>query len=106
MRPDFIITDGASTVVAPKPLFSVKRGRTVVLNIANRTALPQVTHVHGHAFRVLDRLDDGWKPYWLDTIVVEPQGNDHVAFIADNPGKWLIRAHAQATSMIAWFEVT
>jgi FtsP/CotA-like multicopper oxidase with cupredoxin domain len=106
VRPDFVIADGASTVVAPKPLFSVKRGRTVVLNIANRTALPQVTHVHGHAFRVLDRLDDGWKPYWLDTIVIEPQGNDHVAFIADNPGKWLIRAHAQATSMIAWFEVT
>jgi FtsP/CotA-like multicopper oxidase with cupredoxin domain len=105
-RPDFTIADGATTAVAPKPLFSVKRGRTVVLNIANRTASPQVTHVHGHAFRVLDRLDDGWKPYWLDTLVVEPQGNDHVAFVADNPGKWLIRAHAQSTSMLAWFEVT
>ena len=106
MRPEFSITDGASTTIAAKPLFSVKRGRTVVLGIANRTAVPQVTHVHGYAFRVLDRLDDGWTPYWLDTLAVEPQGNDHVAFVADNPGKWLIRAHAQATSMLAWFEVT
>jgi FtsP/CotA-like multicopper oxidase with cupredoxin domain len=105
-RPDFSIAGGAPTAVAAKPLFTVKRGRTVVLNIANRTAVPQVTHVHGHAFRVLDRLDDGWKPYWLDTLAVEPQANEHVAFIADNPGKWLIRAHAQTTSMLAWFEVT
>jgi FtsP/CotA-like multicopper oxidase with cupredoxin domain len=105
-RPEFPITDGASIALPPKPLFTVKRGRTVVLNTANRTAIPQVTHVHGHAFRVLDRLDDGWKPYWLDTIAVEPHANDHVAFVADNPGKWLIRANAQATSMLAWFEVT
>src|SRR6185437_1113970 len=35
VRPDFVIADGAATAVATKPLFSAKRGRTVVLNIAN-----------------------------------------------------------------------
>jgi hypothetical protein len=28
-------------------------------------------HVHGHAFRLLDRLDDGWKPFWLATVLVD-----------------------------------
>ena len=40
-------------------------------------------------FRHLDRLDDGWKPYWLDTIVVGGE-TERIAFVADNPGKWLI----------------
>ena len=50
---------------------------------------PHVVHVHGHHFRLLDRLDDGWKPYWLDTLVVGDQV-ERIAFVADNPGKWLI----------------
>ena len=27
--------------------------------------LAHAVHVHGHHFRLLDRLDDGWKPFWL-----------------------------------------
>src|SRR5262249_50216137 len=46
------------------PLFSVRRGRVVVLAFANRTERSQSIHVHGHHVRLLDRLDDGWKPYW------------------------------------------
>ena len=35
------------------PMFKVERGRTVVLNFGNRTALPHAMHVHGHHFRHL-----------------------------------------------------
>jgi FtsP/CotA-like multicopper oxidase with cupredoxin domain len=90
-----------------KPLFSVKRGRTVMLAFANRTTFAHAMHVHGHHFRLLDRLDDGWKPFWLDTVLVPPQQTWRIAFVADNPGKWMIDCHIldHQESMAAWFEV-
>ena len=91
------------------PLFSVKRGRTVMLAFVNRTAFPHGMHVHGHHFRLLDNLDDGWKPFWLDTVLVAPQATARIAFVADNPGKWMIHCHMlehHDTGMGAWFEVT
>ena len=53
-----------------------------------------VFHLHGHPFRLLDRLDDGWKPFWLDTLVVGPQQTERIAFAAEQPGRWLIEAMA------------
>jgi len=91
------------------PLFTVKRGRTVMLALANRTAFSHAMHVHGHHFRLLDRLDDGWKPFWLDTVVVPSQQTWRIAFVADNPGKWMLHCHMlehQETGMAAWFEVS
>ena len=92
-----------------RPLFSVKRGRTVMLGFVNRTTSAQALHLHGHHFRLLDSLDDGWKPFWLDTLPVPASQTARIAFVADNPGKWLIRSHPveeQDASMAAWFEVT
>jgi FtsP/CotA-like multicopper oxidase with cupredoxin domain len=89
--------------------FSVRRGRVVVLACQNRTDFFQAVHLHGHACRLLDRLDDGWKPYWLDTLMVAPRQTERVAFLADNPGKWLIEARpvaAASPATEAWFEVT
>jgi FtsP/CotA-like multicopper oxidase with cupredoxin domain len=96
-------------VRATKALFSVKRGSAVVLALANKTAFPQVMHIHGHVVRYLHPFDDGWEPYWLDTLLV-PEGQTlRVAFIADNPGRWLIGAGVLErldTGLSAWFEVT
>jgi FtsP/CotA-like multicopper oxidase with cupredoxin domain len=89
------------------PLFSVKRGRTVVLGFKN-SGEPMVLHLHGHAVRLLDNLDDGWKPFWLDTFVVAQQPM-RIAFVADNPGKWLISARPlrpDDAGLATWFEVT
>jgi FtsP/CotA-like multicopper oxidase with cupredoxin domain len=95
--------------IAPGPLFSVRRGRVVVLAFANRSDVAQVVHLHGHSARLLDRLDDGWKPFWLDTLLVEPRQTDRIAFLADNPGKWAIDTRAldrDTTGIAGWFEVT
>jgi FtsP/CotA-like multicopper oxidase with cupredoxin domain len=75
------------------PMFTVERGRTVVIALDSRTSAHAV-HVHGHHFRLLDRLDDGWKPYWLDTVPVGPRETTRIAFVADNPGRWLIEQQA------------
>ena len=91
------------------PVFSVRRGRVVVLALVNRTEFIQTVHLHGHHMRLLDRLDDGWKPYWLDTLTISARQTDRVAFLADNPGKWLIEAQAlndQRPRTAAWFAVT
>lgn len=96
-------------VRATKPLFTVKRGGAVVLALSNKTAFPQVLHIHGHVVRYLHPLDDGWEPYWLDTLLVPENQTLRVAFIADNPGKWLIGSGVLErldTGLSTWFEVT
>jgi FtsP/CotA-like multicopper oxidase with cupredoxin domain len=96
---------GQTARLGSEPLFSVKRGRTVLLRFSNPTSENQYIHLHGHHFRLLDALDDGWKPFWLDTLPVAPQGNSRIAFVADNPGKWLLEG-LSGTGSDAWFEVT
>jgi FtsP/CotA-like multicopper oxidase with cupredoxin domain len=94
---------------AREPLFSVKRGTPVTLGFVNHTAFVQQMHVHGHTMRLLHDLDDGWEPYWRDAVLVPEGKTKHVAFLADNPGKWAIEclmAERQASGMATWFEVT
>ena len=91
------------------PLFSVKRGRAVVMVFPNRTDFACAVHLHGHHARLLDNVDDGWKPFWLDTVLVGARQTTRIAFVADNPGKWLIdcqRIGQDDATMAAWFEVT
>jgi FtsP/CotA-like multicopper oxidase with cupredoxin domain len=92
----------------PKPLFSVPRGAPVVLGIVNNTAIPQALRLYGHVMRLLHPLDDGWEPYWRDSVLVAPGKTSHVAFVADNPGHWPIEsaipAH-QAAGVRAIFAV-
>ncbi len=100
---------GASSGPFGPPLFSVKRGRAVVMAFPNPTDAAHAIHLHGHHVRLLDNLDDGWKPFWLDTILVGARQTARVAFVADNPGKWMIACQmigGQETGMTAWFEVT
>jgi FtsP/CotA-like multicopper oxidase with cupredoxin domain len=66
-------------------------------------------HLHGHHFRLLDRLDDGWKPFWLDTLALPAQETWRIAFVADNPGKWLIHCRAldgRTPEAAVWFAVS
>jgi FtsP/CotA-like multicopper oxidase with cupredoxin domain len=72
------------------PAFRTKPGRSVVLALTNRATRATVFHLHGHHFRLLDRLDDGWKPFWLDTLAVEPGQTQRIAFLAEYPGRYLI----------------
>jgi FtsP/CotA-like multicopper oxidase with cupredoxin domain len=71
-------------------LMSVKRGVPVVLALKNETPVVQPFHLHGHVFRLLHPYDDGWEPYFLDTVQVPENRTVRIAFNADNPGKWLL----------------
>jgi FtsP/CotA-like multicopper oxidase with cupredoxin domain len=88
--------------------FAVKRGRTVMLALVNRNEFACALHLHGHAFRLLDRLDDGWKPFWLATLLVDARQTARIAFLADRAGKWLIEGQAidhPEFVMAEWFAV-
>jgi FtsP/CotA-like multicopper oxidase with cupredoxin domain len=90
------------------PAFQAKLGRPVVLTLTNRAAVTHVFHLHGHHFRLLDRLDDGWKPFWLDTLAVEPGQTLRVAFLAEHAGGFLIESVAadwSASPVLRWYAV-
>jgi FtsP/CotA-like multicopper oxidase with cupredoxin domain len=98
----------ASLANAPQPAFRVKAGRTVVLALSNRTEFATVFRLHGHHFRLLDRLDDGWKPFWLETLAIEPGQTQRIAFAAEHAGHWLIESVATnwaAQRFARWYAV-
>ena len=101
LRVDLPVNGAQAGWVAPAtftasvaPAFKVKAGRVVVLALTNRADKATVFHLHGHHFRLLDRLDDGWKPFWLDTLAVEPGQTQRIAFAANTAGRWLMEAMA------------
>ena len=89
-------------------VFRARKGRTVVLALTNRAAIASVFHLHGHHFRLLDRLDDGWKPFWLDTLAIEPGQSQRIAFAAEYAGRWLVESVATdwaAPRLVRWYSV-
>ncbi len=93
---------------AAAPAFRAKRGRIVVLALKNTTASAQVFRLHGHHCRLLDKLDDGWKPFWLDTLALQPGETQRIAFAAEFAGNWLIETVApvwSAPRLVRWFAV-
>ncbi|MBL0403691.1 multicopper oxidase family protein [Microvirga aerilata] len=101
--------NGAAGSPSGAPLIKVKRGSPVVLTLTNQTAFVQPLHLHGHVFRLLHGLDDGWEPYFLDTVQVPENKTIRIAFIADNPGKWLLASMVMErfdAGLWTWIEVT
>jgi FtsP/CotA-like multicopper oxidase with cupredoxin domain len=101
------VTPAAFTPSKP-PAFRAKAGRIVVLTLTNPAATATVFHLHGHHFRLLDRLDDGWKPFWLDTLAIEAGQTQLIAFAAEYAGRWLMEATSAdwaAPRGLRWFSV-
>jgi FtsP/CotA-like multicopper oxidase with cupredoxin domain len=98
----------ANSASLAAPTFRVKAGRTVVLALTNRADIATVFHLHGHHFRLLDRLDDGWKPFWLDTLAIDSGQTQRIAFAAEYAGRWLIEMTATdwaAPRLVRWYSV-
>ena len=100
-----------------KPLFSVKKGTTVIVRMVNNTGWPHAMHLHGHHIRAIKHTREtrsGKRELqvykdWRDSVLIERTEEMEVAFVADNPGKWMLHCHMlehQAGGMMTWFEVT
>lgn len=101
-------TRPASFSTASAPAFRARAGRTVVLALRNPAPATAVFHLHGAPFRLLDKLDDGWKPYWLDTLAIETGQTLRIAFAATTPGRWLLESVLTdwaAPRLVRWYAV-
>ncbi|MEL6205314.1 MAG: multicopper oxidase family protein [Pseudomonadota bacterium] len=91
------------------PLLRLTRGRTHVLRLENRTAWFHPIHLHGHSFRVLEQGGDPVAdPPMRDTVLLAPREEARIAFVADNPGRWMLHCHVlshQASGMMGVVEV-
>lgn len=122
VRAEIVVADAGEktakgrTVLAPdgpfppsgQAAFTTPVGRAVVLTLVNRTPTERSLHWHGFPARLLDAMDDGWKPWWVDSVLAPPGGTVRVAFLADTPGRWLVSAQAVGAPgdrRFTWFEV-
>lgn len=89
------------------PFASLDRGETVRLRLTNDTAFPHAMHLHGMHFRQV--AGDGTLGPMRDTILSYPDELLEIAFVADNPGKWLFHCHMlghAASGMTTWINVS
>ena len=88
------------------PLLTALRGETVRLAMVNDTAWPHAMHLHGHHFRAI--ASDGAAGPMRDTLLMDRGETAEIAFVADNPGDWLLHCHMPGHSisgMKTWFRV-
>ena len=92
------------------PLFVLRRGRSCVVKLVNDTTWHHPIHLHGLAFRVLSRNGRATTHLeWLDTVLLDPRETAEIAFVADNPGDWMLHCHVlehQAGGMMACIRIT
>jgi FtsP/CotA-like multicopper oxidase with cupredoxin domain len=76
------------------PLLILTLGRSYVLSLRNETAWWHPMHLHGHSFLVVSR-NGVPVPHrqWADTVLVPPKEAVDIAFVADNPGDWMLHCH-------------
>jgi FtsP/CotA-like multicopper oxidase with cupredoxin domain len=91
------------------PLFALQRNQSCVMRFVNDTAWHHPMHLHGHFFRILSR-NGVPTPHreWRDTVLLAPRERAEVAFVADNPGDWMLHCHVldhQAGGMMATIRV-
>jgi FtsP/CotA-like multicopper oxidase with cupredoxin domain len=81
----------------------------VLLVLENRTAFEHPIHLHGHSFRVLTRNGrEAPRQPLRDTVLVGADETVEIAFVAYNPGKWMIHCHVlehQMTGMMGVISV-
>jgi FtsP/CotA-like multicopper oxidase with cupredoxin domain len=77
-----------------EPALTFERGRSVVLKLSNETAWWHPMHFHGHSLLLLARNGKA-VPHrqWQDTVLMAPKDVVDVAFVADNPGDWMLHCH-------------
>jgi FtsP/CotA-like multicopper oxidase with cupredoxin domain len=83
----------------------LKTGELEELELVNDTAWHHPIHLHGHVFQVIEGERKGTSG---DTVLIDPRSRAGIAFVADNPGNWMLHCHVlehQASGMMATIRV-
>ena len=87
-------------------LIEADLGETIRIAIANDTAWPHAMHLHGHHFHQITA--DGQQGPLRDTLLMDRGETAEIAFVADNPGDWLLHCHMlehSAAGMMTWLRI-
>lgn len=88
------------------PLVTAEVGQTVRIAMTNDSRWPHAMHLHGHHFRKVSA--DGTTGPLRDTLLLAPDEQAEIAFVADNPGDWLLHCHMldhAVAGMSTWLRV-
>jgi FtsP/CotA-like multicopper oxidase with cupredoxin domain len=98
--------NGAIGTMNNPPLAKLSQGENVRLRIHNDTAFPHAMHLHGMHFHEV--TEDGRLGPLRDTTLLFGDQTREIAFVADNPGQWLLHCHMlshAASGMMTRIEV-
>ncbi|MBY3035908.1 multicopper oxidase family protein [Rhizobium laguerreae] len=91
------------------PLAELKLGKSYVFNLENTTPHAHPIHLHGMSFTVISSSTREVMPLTSDTYLIQPGEKVQLAFVADNPGDWLLHCHIiehQKTGMTSYLRVS
>lgn len=94
-RNKMVYTINGKTYPNTKPI-DVKKGDRVKIKLVNRDMMnDHPIHLHGHTFQVLSKNGKLLKgsPIYKDTLNLKPGEKYDIAFLADNPGIWMLHCH-------------
>ncbi|MCP5163321.1 MAG: multicopper oxidase family protein [Hahellaceae bacterium] len=89
-------------------LASLARNKSYIFTLRNNTQYPHPIHLHGHTFKVLESDKRPITPYYADTVLLEKHEQVSIAFVADNPGRWMFHCHViehMAMGLVGMIEV-
>lgn len=100
--------NGMSKHNIPEPLERLQRNKTYIFDLNNLTQYHHPIHLHGHTFTVLKSNKKTITPFHTDTVLLEKNERVQVAFVADNPGRWMYHCHViehMDTGLMGYIEV-
>lgn len=101
--------EGMSATNIPAPLARLQRGKSYIFDFHNATPHAHPIHLHGYTFTVIDSDKRAITPYHTDTILLQKNERARIAFVADNPGKWMFHCHViehMKTGLMGYIEVS
>ncbi|KQV11285.1 copper oxidase [Rhizobium sp. Root1203] len=90
------------------PLAELKLGQSYILQLENVTPHFHPIHLHGMSFTTISSSTREVMPLVSDTYLIQPDEKVQLAFVADNPGDWLLHCHIiehQKTGMTSYIRV-
>ena len=91
-----------------EPIFAMKRGETIRINLDNQTAWLHPMHFHGVVFQQIDEQTNALRGPLRDTLLLQPGEKTSIALRGDEPGLWMIHCHVlehQNSGLMGVFEV-
>ncbi|NIB39902.1 multicopper oxidase family protein [Pseudomaricurvus alkylphenolicus] len=100
--------EGMSADNIPAPLATLDLGKSYVFDLKNNTPHAHPIHIHGVMFKVIKSNKKRIEPFFTDTVLMAKNERVKIAFVADNPGRWMYHCHViehMKTGLMGYIEI-